>query len=71
MIIYQRFLPIYNQNMNNDQRCEKCGQELKKSGPYANNMLADEKVRKGPIEIYFWCNYENCENYSKNIKVIE
>jgi len=56
--------------MNNKiPKCEKCGRELKQSGPYSDNI--DGPVRKGPIEIHFWCNYEDCEKYNKSFTLTE
>jgi hypothetical protein len=58
--------------MNDEKRkCGKCGQELKQSGPYAHVKPEGEQAHKGPDEISFWCTNESCENYNKNIKVVE
>jgi len=56
---------------NKISKCEKCGRELKQSGPYAHNKPEGEPARKGPDEINFWCTNEKCEKFNKNIKVVE
>jgi hypothetical protein len=58
--------------MNNEiRKCEKCGRELKQSGPYAHVKLEGESAHKELDEINFWCTNEDCENFNKNIKLIE
>lgn len=52
-------------------KCEKCGWKLKQSGPYAHNKQEGEPAHKGPDEINFCCINEDCENFNKNLKVIE
>ena len=57
--------------MENKPKCEKCRRELKKSGPYAHLLFPNGTFQKEPIETYFWCNYEDCKNYSEVIIVNE
>lgn len=56
---------------NEPKKCKKCGYALKKSGHYADNRLESKHEYKNPSEINFWCINENCENFGKNIEVIE
>lgn len=58
--------------MNYEKRkCQKCGQELVQSGPFARIKREGESAYKGSVEINFWCNNESCEDFNKNIKVEE
>lgn len=51
-------------------KCEKCGREIKQSGPYAHIKYEGEFTYKGSSEINFWCMNEDCENFYKNIKTV-
>jgi len=52
-------------------KCTKCGQEMKKSGPYADNKDESQPTSKGPDEINYWCINPECSEYQKNVLVVE
>lgn len=60
-------------NEGNKSKCEKCGQEMKKSGPYLHYKGEGEKIYDGPDKnkVYYCCMNEKCENFYKNIEIIE
>jgi hypothetical protein len=57
----------------NKMKCEKCGQEMTKSGPYLHYKEEGESVYNGPEKnkAYWYCMNEKCENCYKSIEVIE
>lgn len=52
-------------------KCEKCGQEMFKSGPYLHNKPEGEPAYSGPDVVYYCCKNSECENFNKTIKVEE
>lgn len=52
-------------------KCRKCGQEMKKSGPYSHCKDEGESAYKGPHTVYYCCMNEKCENFYKTIKIME
>ena len=57
----------------NKLKCEKCGQEMKKSGPYLHREGEDGSVYDGPDKnkVYWCCMNEKCEDFYKSIETIE
>jgi hypothetical protein len=47
--------------------CKKCGQEMKKSGPYAKIKDESQETNKNENDIYYWCMNPDCPKFQKNI----
>jgi hypothetical protein len=53
------------------KKCEKCGCEMKKSGPYLPRKEEGEPAHKDPLPVYYCCLNKECENFGKNFKEFE
>lgn len=51
--------------------CKKCNQEMKKSGPYADNKAEGEAASRGPNNIYYTCMNTECDEHQKSVSVLE
>jgi len=53
------------------KKCPKCGQKMKKSGPYLHTKNEGEKAYEGSYDVYYYCMNKKCENFYKTVKKIE
>lgn len=51
------------------QKCQKCGTEMRKIGPFATVKLEGQPSQKWDGVLKYECKNEKCENYNKLIEI--
>lgn len=52
-----------------DKKCESCGNNLQKVGPFAQLKKEGESSPKGPSVVHLYCLTEDCPEKGKDIEI--